>query len=161
MVGFPGIWIAQAFHSGDDIQREIYAAQPPEGMPQCQSRQLVRLLKTCYGLLDGPYAWFIHLSRVLTENLKYEASTADPCLYFKFDEERRLRGIIVVATDDLLHGGDDEHWKQMRWLNENYQLGKFSHGNGRFVGKEIKCQEDRQRGGTSTSLHREAGGDDF
>ena len=132
----------QAFHSGDDIKREIYAAQPPEGIPKCQPRQLVRLLKTCYGLLDGPYAWFIHLSRVLTEKLNYEASAADPCLYFKFDKEKNLRGIIVVATDDLLHGGDEEHWKQMRWLNENYHLGKFSQGNGRFVGKEIKCQKD-------------------
>ena len=30
----------------------------------------------------------------------------------------------------------------MQWLNKNYKLGKFSQGDGRFVGKEIKMQED-------------------
>ena len=26
--------------------------------------QLLQLIKTCYGLLDGPMAWFKHLKRV-------------------------------------------------------------------------------------------------
>ena len=47
-----------------------------------------------------------------------------------------------MATDDLLHGGDQLHWEKMQWLNDHYRLGKFSQGDGRFVGKEIKCQTD-------------------
>lgn len=46
----------QAFHSGDAIQRELYAEQPAEGIPSMHPKQLLKLLKCCYGLLDGPYA---------------------------------------------------------------------------------------------------------
>ena len=72
----------QAFHSGDDIQRELYAEQPPEGIPGMKKGQLLQLLKTCYGLLDGRMAWFRHLKKVLVEELGYTQSIADPCLYF-------------------------------------------------------------------------------
>lgn len=132
----------QAFHSGDQIQREIYAAQPHDcPLPGYSPRQLLKLLKTCYGLLDGPYAWYQHLKKVLCQ-LGYECSAADPCLFFLFDKNRQLQGLISVATDDLLHGGTQVHWDKMKWINEHYKLGKFSTGNGRFVGKEISCRSD-------------------
>ena len=134
----------QAFHSGDKIERELYASQPPEcPLPGYNPRQLLRLLKTCYGLLDGPYAWYQHLHRVLTEMLGYTQSAGDPCFFhLRHPDTGHLEGVISVATDDLLHGGGDLHWQKMRWLNENYKLGKFSTGDGRFVGKEIRCRPD-------------------
>ena len=134
----------QAFHSGDKLQREIYASQPAEcPLPGYQDRQLLRLLKTCYGLLDGPFAWYQHLKRILIETLGYNQSAGDPCLFYLWDKkEKKLQGIISVATDDLLHGGDETHWRKMEWLNKNYKLGKFTSGDGRFVGKEIKCKTD-------------------
>ena len=46
----------QAFHSGDPIDRELYAEQPAEGLPNAERGQVLRLKKTCYGLTDGPYA---------------------------------------------------------------------------------------------------------
>ena len=51
-------------------------------------------------------------------------------------------GVICVATDDLLHRGEEQHWDKMRWLNKKYKMGKFSQGDGRFVGKDIRCQPD-------------------
>ncbi|CAE7232206.1 RE1 [Symbiodinium sp. CCMP2456] len=136
----------QAFHSGDPIARELYAEQPPEGVPGMKKGDLLKLLKTCYGLLDGPMAWFRHLKRVLLEELGYTQSLADPCIYFLHDNERkgwdRLRGIVSVATDDLLHGGDDEHESRMQKLNERYKLGKFQYGAGRFTGKQFTPQDD-------------------
>ena len=46
----------QAFHSGDEIQREIYASQPADcPLPGYSTRQLLRLKKTCYtDFLMGP-----------------------------------------------------------------------------------------------------------
>ena len=61
----------QAFHSGERIQRELYAKIPFEGIPGIHPRQLLRLKKTGYSLTDGPYAWYCHISRVLQE-LGYE-----------------------------------------------------------------------------------------
>ena len=108
--------------------------------------QLLQLLKTCYGLLDGPMAWFRHLKKVLVEELGYTQSIADPCLYFLHREPgvgwKKLAGVVAVATDDLLHGGDEEHKRLMAKLNEKYKLGKFSYGSGRFVGKQFTPQKD-------------------
>ena len=60
---------SQAFHSGDPIKRELYAEQPKAGIPGADPRQLLVLLETCYGLTDGPFAWFEHLRKVLVEKL--------------------------------------------------------------------------------------------
>ena len=136
----------QAFHSGDPIRRELYAEQPPEGVPGMKKGDLLRLLKTCYGLLDGPMAWNRHLKRLLIEELGYVQSLADPCIYFLHDPNvtgwNKLIGIISVATDDMLHGGGEVHQAKMQMLNERYKLGKFQYGSGRFTGKQFTPQED-------------------
>ena len=131
----------QAFHSGDLIDRELYCEMPPEGIPGYHHRQLLRLRKTCYGLTDGPYAWYIHISGVL-KKLGYQVSKADPCVFYLHDHQQHLQGIIALATDDMVHGGGDQHWKNMEWINKQYTLGKFSIGSGKFTGKEIEVQND-------------------
>ena len=141
----------QAFHSGDEISRLLFAELPAEGIPGVDKRQLLKLKKHCYGLLDGPYQWYVHLQRVL-KDLGYEQSQADPCLFLLFKEPERpdrdggeartIEGIVGVATDDLLHGGGNKHWSNMRWIQQHYKLGKFTQGDGRFVGKEIQCLKD-------------------
>eukprot|EP00435_Cladocopium_sp_Y103_P068193 s512_g31.t1 len=128
----------QAFHSGDQIERELYCSLPPEGIPGLHPRQILRLRKTCYGLTDGPYAWYRHLSKVL-ESRGYQKSRADPCLFQLFDKEhQKLTGVIALATDDMLHGGEEEHWKNMEWLRSQYKMGKFTTGDGKFTGKHIE-----------------------
>lgn len=132
----------QAFHSGDPIARELYCSLPPEGVPGLHPRQLLRLKKTCYGLTDGPYQWYRHVSRVL-ESRGYVRSKADPCLFQLFDSQtQRLVGIIALATDDMLHGGEAEHWSHMDWLRSQYKMGKFTTGDGKFTGKTITQQSD-------------------
>ena len=76
----------QAFHSGDAIPRELYAEPPAEGIPGLDKNQLLKVLKCCYGLLDGPYAWYVHLQKLLVQDLGYERSKADPCLFFLIDK---------------------------------------------------------------------------
>ena len=76
----------QAFHSGDPIERELYCEQPEEGIPGAQPRQLLRLKKTCYGLTDGPYAWYKHVTKVL-QGLGYVQSLADPCLFYLYSPD--------------------------------------------------------------------------
>ncbi|CAE7471087.1 GIP [Symbiodinium natans] len=135
----------QAFHSGDAIKRELYCKQPKEGIPGAKASQLLRLLKTCYGLTDGPYAWYQHLDRKLRQ-LGYKASQADPCLYFLHGgadpETPELEGVIGVATDDLLHGGNERHWANIASIAAEHKLGKNQRGTGRFTGKDIELQAD-------------------
>ena len=132
----------QAFHSGDSIQRELYSEQPLEGLPMATTkRQLLVLQKTCCGLTDGPYQWYCHISRVLSE-LGYTVSKADPCLYYLHADDQ-LQGLIALATDDMIHGGTELHWNKMRTLQERYKMGKFATGGGgRFSGKDIVRNPD-------------------
>ena len=140
----------QAFMSGDPIQRTIYAAQPREGIPGLTPGQLLKLEKVCYGLVDGPYAWFQHLNKMLTKELKYQQSIADPCIYFQLRQvqgpdgnwHQKLGGIIAVATDDLLHGGDAEHLKCMEEIQRRYKLGKYQFDQGKFTGKQFTTLDD-------------------
>ena len=134
----------QAFHSGDRIERELYCRQPREGIPGAHPGQLLRLLKTCYGLTDGPLAWYKHLAKKL-KTMGYESSKADPCVFIlrgPKSEGSRLEGIIGVATDDLLHGGNERRWKNIEVIAREYKLGKNQQGKGRFTGKDISYQED-------------------
>ena len=135
----------QAFHSGDKIDRELYCTQPKEGIPGAHPRQLVKLLKTCYGLTDGPLAWYKHLARRLQEDFGYQPSKADPCIFLLHAPENKggeLQGIVGVATDDLLHGGTGSHWSNIEQIAKEYLLGKNQTRSGRFCGKDITLQED-------------------
>ena len=136
----------QAFHSGDKINRELYCRQPSEGIPGMHKDQILMLLKTCYGLTDGPYAWYQHLCRRLRE-MEYQTSLSDPCVFFLHrqghqKDDNQLEGIIGLATDDMLHGGTQRHWENIQKIAEEYKLGKNQKGTGRFTGKDISLQPD-------------------
>eukprot|EP00435_Cladocopium_sp_Y103_P029748 s1932_g7.t1 len=132
----------QAFHSGDQIQRLLFATQPREGIPGLSPSQLLQLEKVCYGLTDGPLAWFVHLKNFLMTKLHYQQSLADPCINYKINDEGKLSGLIAVATDDLLHGGDEEHLKAMEQIKSQYRLGKYQFDKGKFTGKYFEQKED-------------------
>ena len=136
----------QAFHSGDKIGRTLYATQPREGIPGLVEGQLLRLEKVCYGLTDGPLAWYRHLRRFLVDELGYSQSLADPCVFYSLRHDgagqQRLGGIIAVATDDLLHGGDELHLRQMKKIQDRYKLGKYQFDQGRFTGKNFTKDKD-------------------
>ena len=110
--------------------------------------QLMQLLKTFFGLTDGPHAWFSHIKRFLTDTLGYTQSIADPCvflLHLGTGNHRRLHGIIGLATDDMIHGGDQEHQKRMQAIQitqGKYKLGKFQFDHEKFTGKEFLSQPD-------------------
>ena len=75
---------------------------------------------------------------MLVKELGYKQSLADPCISFKHKEiidengnpQIKLCGVIAVATDDLLHGGDDEHLRCMQEIQKRYKLGKYQFGQG-------------------------------
>ena len=134
---------SQAFHSGDPIEREVYAEPPPEGLPGVRPGQLLKLLKTCYGLTDGPAAWFKHVVKLLTKTLGYRQSVVDPCLFYLDSiTGSGIDGIVAVATDDLLHGGTSRHREKMEEIKRRYKLGKYTFASGRFVGKQFNRRAD-------------------
>ena len=133
----------QAFHSGDPIKRELYAEIPKEGFPHASPGQLLRLRKTCYGLTDGPYQWYEHITRLLTDTLGYRRSIVDPCLFFLDSEDStQIEGIVALATDDMFHSGTPRHQSKIDTIRRQYKLGKDVSGSGRFVGKDFQHLPD-------------------
>ena len=68
--------------------------------------------------------------KFLTNCLGYLQSLTDPCIYYKINKEGKLSGLIAVATDDLLHGGDSEHLEAMEEIRRHYKLGKYQFDKG-------------------------------
>ena len=99
------------------------------------------------GLLMDLMPGFSIFLRYLTEELGYRQSVVDPCLFYldTIPDEKghvKVEGVIALATDDLFHGGGLRHLQQMEKLRNRYKLGKYTWKTGRFVGKDIKMEED-------------------
>jgi hypothetical protein len=138
---------SQAFMQGDKLQRnEPLYCEPPEreilGLP-CNC--LIEIRKTVYGLVDAPYRWNQHLDKTF-KAMGYCPSILDPCLYMLHSKDNenntKLDGLIMLATDDLVSGGNARHQQLMDQLRARYKFGKWEHDTGRFCGKDIQQLKD-------------------
>jgi hypothetical protein len=140
---------SQAFMQGDQLKREEpLFCEPPErdilGLPH---GSLIEICKTVYGLVDAPFRWNQHLDK-LFKSMGYTPSILDPCCYLLHSDNsddfktRSLDGIIMVATDDLISGGNQRHQALMQQLHHQYKFGKWEFGSGRFCGKDLRQDKD-------------------
>eukprot|EP00435_Cladocopium_sp_Y103_P029207 s2890_g7.t1 len=141
---------SQAFMQGDQLRREqpLYCEPPERELLGVPPGSLIEIRKTVYGLVDAPYRWNQHLDNAL-KSLGYQPSILDPCLYMLHSEPStgekipsQLEGIIMVATDDLVSGGNVRHQRLMEQLKSRYKFGKWEYDKGRFCGKDLVQQKD-------------------
>jgi len=77
------------------------------------------------------------------ESRGYRKSKADPCLFILYDDNQtKIEGLIALATDDMIHGGTEKHWSNMEWLKQQYRMGKYTTGSGKFTGKMVEPADD-------------------
>ena len=135
---------SQAFMQGDGLKRDapLYCEPPERELLGLPPNCLIEIKKTVYGLVDAPFRWNQHLDATF-KALGYRPSILDPCCYLLHskgsDNVTSLDGIIMVATDDLVSGGNKRHQDLMETLKSKYKFGKWEYDNGRFCGKDI-CQ---------------------
>ena len=136
---------SQAFMQGDQLQRdEPLFCEPPErellGLP---SGCLIEICKTVYGLVDAPYRWDQHLDKIF-KSMGCVPSILDPCCYMLHSNDalKNLEGIIMVATDDLISGGNQRHQQLMQQIHDQYKFGKWEFNQGRFCGKDLRQDKD-------------------
>lgn len=142
---------SQAFMQGDPLQRNepLYCELPSNLsrlMPEIAPGSLIHIHKTVYGLTDAPFRWNRHLDQQLKQ-LGYVPSLLDPCLYLLHSRDssgnpQQLEGLILLATDDLINGGTDQHWALMEVLKSKYKFGKWDYDKGRFCGKDLQQHPD-------------------
>jgi hypothetical protein len=139
---------SQAFVQGDSLQRNapLYCEPPERELLGLPSKCLIEIRKTVYGLVDAPFRWNQHLDKTF-KSMGYIPSILDPCCYLlhsKDDKEQfTLDGIIMVATDDLVSGGNLRHQQLMEQLRTKYKFGKWEYDAGRFCGKNIQQEKDK------------------
>ena len=79
------------------LPEEIYMTLPP-WIEDGEQRTLVRLKKSLYGLKQAGREWYLTISKHLTDEMQYNQSKCDPCLFW--NEDRRM--IIFLYVDDIL-----------------------------------------------------------
>jgi transposase InsO family protein len=101
--------VETAFLNGT-LAEEIYM-EIPEGFSQYdRSKQVFKLKKSIYGLKQASRVWNELFS---SEIIKYGfvRSSAEPCLFFKFNDKKELVNLIGIFVDDCFVVGGDERVK--------------------------------------------------
>jgi len=70
-----------------------------------QDSNAILLDQNMYGNMDTALQFHEKYSDILVEELKFSQSKADPCIYCKHDENRKLLMVISTHVDDSLIGG--------------------------------------------------------
>lgn len=120
--------IKTAFLNGDDTEydRMIFGEPPPDvkdylGMSQ---KELFRIRKAIYGLLNAPRKWVEKLWKEL-RNDGWVQSVLEPCVWRLFDGDS-LVGILGIHVDDIITGGDGTLYQQkIKQLREVFPFGSW------------------------------------
>ncbi|WP_461522133.1 reverse transcriptase domain-containing protein, partial [Porticoccus sp.] len=83
---------------------EMIYMRPPKGM-DCPPDKVLRLRKSLYGLKQAPRNWNRDINQFLVQDMKFQKSVADPCIYVKRRADRLL--ILVLYVDDMIIAGSD------------------------------------------------------
>ena len=135
------IWgadIKTAFLSGDPSQRNIYFRPPSEikTWMNLSNDDLFRLEKAAYGLAEAPRAWYLRLTRELSE-VGLHASKLDPCLY-TLRKNGKLVGLCGIHVDDLIGAGTKEMDEVLDRLKKKLPFGDYRTHTIRYTGIEIR-----------------------
>ena len=145
--------VSTAFLYGD-LEETIYMEQP-EGFKD-GSAKVCKLKRSLYGLKQSPRCWNKCFGQFLTD-MDFKPSEADPCLYIRENEGRKL--LIALYVDDGLIAATDKRDAELfiKDLKEKFKIsvGKVSC----FLGLEIECHSDdsitvSQKGYTKRILQR-------
>ena len=128
--------IKTAFLQTGELKREVYMKPPKEAQ---DTKHLWRLLKTAYGLVDGPIRWYRH-SREVFLRFGLIPSKIDPALYYLPGTVGKKHHLIVATqVDDFLYTGRADKMRLFEKYNNNtYKVGQISEGSFIFNGVNIK-----------------------
>jgi hypothetical protein len=111
---------------------------------------IVRLIKAIYGLKQAGELWNKHLDKILQE-LGYQPSYSDPCIYYKTHTDGRATTYLCVYVDDILVIGHSGCELEMDAFDEGLRQRVHRIKSGpvqRFVGIDIA----RSRGARTVTL---------
>ena len=124
------------------LNEEIYMEQPEGFIQPGKETEVCRLVKSIYGLKQAPRAWNTKFNDFL---LKFGLvrSTADPCVYYRRQEEEMT--IVAIFVDDgLVCSNKKEHLTNiLEHLSTTFEMRSFPAS--RFVGLDISRDRSKRQ----------------
>eukprot|EP00435_Cladocopium_sp_Y103_P023342 s473_g5.t1 len=137
--------IKTAFLRGTENSNRTLGMEPPEEMRskmRLRQDEIVKLLKGAYGRVDAPFLWFQEIKQSL-EQLQFEASPFDPCMFILRDQNNQAEGMIGLHVDDGLCCGSPRFHKILAQLEAKYPFGSKKNRDFTFTGLRIQQQKDQ------------------
>lgn len=89
--------------SKTSLRRPVYM-HPPKEM-KLPPGQLLKVMRTLYGMPEAPMHWFKTYSDYHRDELRMKQIPIDPCLWYRKDHHK-LSGVLALQVDDTLYGGN-------------------------------------------------------
>lgn len=102
--------VTTAFLSGKHVEREVLVRAPPDGLPaipesnepEVKPGELLRVVKSAYGLSEAPRLWYLRARELLLEAGFEELSMAKATFIKKSKKDQQVQAILCLHVDDGL-----------------------------------------------------------
>ena len=134
--------VAQAFMSGDELDRPVYVIPPREGLAGVEPGSLLKLKRSAYGLADAPRSWWRKFDRTLKE-AGWKESRLCRALYYLWNRAGELCGIAGAHVDDfIVTGFGRDYEKSIAQLKKALNWGSWKVNEFIHCGREIMRGDD-------------------
>ena len=132
--------VKSAFLQGRKLQRKVTLKPPREA--NVQKGTLWELNVALYGLDDASLQFYFECrDRLITLGCKQ--SEVDPCVFYHYNDNGDLDGILVSHVDDFLHGGSENFKRNIiEKLRQTFLMGSTESEKFRYVGFDIQQSEE-------------------
>ncbi|CAK0870098.1 unnamed protein product, partial [Prorocentrum cordatum] len=117
----------------------LYVSPPRTGMPEIKTGLLVELLEAVYGLGDALVQWLSSFTNYVKE-IGFQCSMFDGRVLYLIDW-KGLHGIMGLAVDDVVGGGDGQFEETCQKLRRRSPFGAGRHNKCKYTGKELVQNE--------------------
>ena len=88
----------------DDLEENIYMAQPKDFVMEEKERMGCHLKKSIYGLKQASRQWYLKFDSTIRK-FGFQKNVEDNCVYVKFKNRKFI--FLVLYIDDILLAGSD------------------------------------------------------
>ena len=140
--------VTTAYLSGENLQRNVYARAPEEGLPAVDEEpavsggELMQILHSAYGLVESPRLWYLRASKLLTSTPLKEMPISKSS--FVASDDSQAWALLSLHVDDgLLFGSEqDERFKKLKKdINGMFTIKEWKTIPLTFLGVDLKEQQ--------------------
>ncbi|CAK9106516.1 Retrovirus-related Pol polyprotein from transposon RE1 (Retro element 1) (AtRE1) [Includes: Protease RE1 [Durusdinium trenchii] len=137
--------VTTAFLSGENLTRDVYVRAPEEGLPAVEGEppvkagELMKILRSAYGLVESPRLWYLRASKLLTTTPLEELPISKSS--FVAAEGNKAWSILSLHVDDGLLFGDenDPRFQKLKSdINKMFTIKEWKSIPLTFLGVDLK-----------------------